>query len=97
MNFLQKIAAKYVVIKLISRAPGSSSYDANLDMFPLHFYGIKLPVPSDSTESSELPEFQNWLKDGMYADNAKQGLSDKDSIPLSKGNGSPKYHNLKQI
>lgn len=47
------MACKYYVLKLLSRAPGSSSYDANMDMFPIEFQGYKLPIPAFG--SSELP------------------------------------------
>jgi hypothetical protein len=76
IKFKQMIACKYYVIKLISRAPGSSSYDANLDMFPLHIHGFKLPIPNpagydpndhelvekeDSGDSLEVFNLQNTL------------------------------------
>lgn len=50
------MACKYFVIKLISRAPGSSSYDANMDMFPLEFHGYKLPIPKIEGSSEPILE-----------------------------------------
>jgi len=35
INIAQAIACKYFVVKLIDRHPGSSAFDANIDMFPL--------------------------------------------------------------
>ena len=87
--FKQKIAAKYVVIKLISRAPGSSSYDANLDMFPLHFHGIKLPIPCDSQVSSELPEFADWHLPGKDSGSSQSKKSLDGQIP--------QYYNLNSM
>jgi hypothetical protein len=46
----QRVACKYLVIKLLSRAPGSSAYDANLDMYPLEFHGYKMPIPKTTSE-----------------------------------------------
>lgn len=51
----QRVACKYYVLKLLSRAPGSSTYDANLDMYPIEFQGYKLPIPSFG--SSELTKW----------------------------------------
>lgn len=52
----QRVACKYYVLKLISRAPGSSTHDANLDMFPLEFHGYKMPIPNTPEEQELLDE-----------------------------------------
>ena len=62
------MACKYFVIKLLSRAPGSSAYDANLDMFPLEFHGYKMPIPTTEYDF-EPPDIQEPVDDSLMAFN----------------------------
>ena len=42
----QSVAFKYAVIKMIDRRMTSgSSQQANIDMYPVEFLGIELPIP----------------------------------------------------
>ena len=48
-KFLQKIACTHMVLKIIDRHPPTNSSYKNIDMFPLHFEGHTLKLPTMRT------------------------------------------------
>ena len=45
INFAQRIACKYLVVKLIDRHTPTNAHDCNIDMFPLSLEGNTLQIP----------------------------------------------------
>lgn len=53
MHIKQRVAFKYVVIKCLDRLMTSGTTDqANIDMYPVEFRGMPLPIPCENIAES---------------------------------------------